>query len=153
MIRALVLAVALSSVSSLPLAQEAPAAPPASAEVPQAQAAGEAEFEARAEAFGERMQAMAEEMRNAVGAAGGDAAKQDADLDAIELRYQADAEAFAVALEAFVNQQAAGVPEDQRGAMTAGMTAALPQIRSYPQQVRAQVEAAAAAPAPDAPAS
>ena len=96
---------------------------------------------------------MAEEMRNAVSAAGGDAAKQGADLDAIELRYQADAEAFALALEAFVNQQAAGVPEDQRGAMTAGMTGALPQIRSYPQQVRAQVEAAAAAPAPDGPAS
>lgn len=152
MIRALVLAAALASAPSFVLAQQA-AAPAAEAPAASEDAPGEAEFEARAEAFGERMQTMAEEMRNAVSASGGDAVKQDADLDAIELSYQPDVEAFAAALEAFVNQQALAVPEDQRGAMTAGMAAALPQIRAYPQQVRAQVEAAAVAPPAEAPAS
>lgn len=146
MIRALVLAAALASAPALVLAQEA-AAPAAEA----APAPGEAEFETAAAAFGARIQAMGEEMQAAVTAAAGDAAKQDADLDAIEARYQPDVDAFLAALETFVQQQAAAAPEGERAEMTAGLTAAGPQIRAVPAQVRAQIEAAAAAPAPAAP--
>lgn len=150
MIRAFVLAAALASAPSLALAQDAaaPADSPAEAAAP-----GQAEFEATAQAFGARMQEMAEEMRNAVSAAGGDAAKQDADLDAIEVRYQADVDAFAASLRTFVGQQAAALPEAERAQMTAAIGAALPQIQAYPRQIRAQVEQAAATPAPAAPAS
>ena len=48
------------------------------------------------------MQTMAGEMQNAIINAGGDNAKKTADLDAIEVRYQADVDDFALALEAFV---------------------------------------------------
>lgn len=147
MIRAFVLAAALATAPTLVLAQEAVA--PAA---PTAEAPGEAEFEAKAEAFGGRMQQMGQEMQAAITAAAGDAAKQDADLDALEAQYQPDVDAFVVALEAFVAQQAGQVPEDQRAEMNAGIAAALPQIRAYPQQIRAQVEAAAAAQAATPPA-
>lgn len=145
MIRALVLAAALSSGSTLALAQEASAPAPAPVEA-QAEVSdtAEAEFQVRAEAFGGRMQAMAEEMQGAITSAGADAAKRTADLDAIEVRYQADVDDFALALEAFVSRQAAAAPEAERAAMTASIGAALPQIRSYPRQIRTQVETAAA---------
>lgn len=99
MIRALVLAAALASAPALVLAQDAPA--PAAEAAP---APGEAELEAAAAAFGARIQTMGEEMQAAVTAAGGDAAKQDADLDAIEARYQPDVDAFLAALETFLQQ-------------------------------------------------
>lgn len=141
MIRVLLLAAVLSASAPVAFAQTAPAP---SAEAPaDAPEPGEAEFDAKADAFGARMQQMGDEMQAAVTAAAGDASKQDADLDAIEARYQPDAEAFAVALEAFVNHQAAGQPEAERAAMTANILAAVPQIRSIPQQVRAQIEQAA----------
>lgn len=149
MIRASVLAAALATAPTLVLAQEA-AAP--AAEAPGAPAPGEAEFQAAAMAFGARIQAMGEEMQAAVTAAGGDAAKQDADLDAIEARYQPDIDAFIAALEGFVQQQAASSPESERAEMLAELAEAGPQIRAVPGQVRAQIEAAATAPAaPAAP--
>ena len=98
------------------------------------------------------MQRMAEEMQAAITAAAGDAARQDADLDAIEVRYQPEIDAFAGALQTFVNAQAAAAPESERAGMTAGIAAALPQIRAIPQQIRAQVEQAAAQPAATPPA-
>ncbi|WGM32811.1 hypothetical protein [Brevundimonas sp. NIBR11] len=151
MIRALLVAAVLSTAAPAALAQTTAPAP--STEAPAADAPGEAEFEARAEAFGERMQQMGEEMQAAITAAAGDSAKQDADLDALEARYQPDVDAFVAALEGYVAQQAALVPEAQRAEMNAGIAAALPQIRAYPRQIRAQVEQAAAAPAPTPPAS
>ncbi len=144
MIRALVLAAALASAPALVMAQEASA--PA-AQTPAAPAPGEAEFQAAAVAFGARVQAMGEEMQAAVTAAGGDAAKQDADLDAIEAHYQADIDTFVLALETFVRQQAAGAPDGDRAEMLSELEEAGPQIRAVPGQVRAQIEAAAAAPA------
>lgn len=141
MIRALVLAAALASAPALVLAQEAPA--PA-AEAPAAPAPGEAEFQAAAMAFGTRVQAMGEEMQAAVTAAAGDAAKQDADLDAVEAKYQPDIDAFVTALETFVQQQAAAAPESERAEMLSELAEAGPQIRAVPGQVRAQIEAEAA---------
>lgn len=149
MIRALVLAAALASAPALVLAQEA-AAP--AAEAPAAPAPGEAEFQAAAMAFGTRIQTMGEEMQAAVTAAAGDTARQDADLDAIEARYQPDIDAFVLALEAFVQQQAAAAPEGDRAEMLAELAEAGPQIRAVPGQVRTQIEAAATA-APAAPAT
>jgi len=151
MIRVLVLAAALSASAPAAFAQTTPAPAP-SAEAPAADTPGEAEFEAKADAFGQRMQQMGQEMQAAVTAAAGDAAKQDADLDAIEAQYQPDAEAFAVALEGFVGQQVAAQPEAERAGMASNLLAALPQIRSIPQQVRAQIEQAAAQAATTPPA-
>lgn len=148
MIRALVLAAALAAAApSVVLAQDA-AAPAAAAPSP-----GEAEFQAAAVAFSTRIQAMAEEMQAAVTAAAGDATKQDADLDAIEARYQTDVDAFVTALETFVQQQATIVPESERAEMLSGLEEARPQVRAVPQQVRAQIEAGAAAQATASPAS
>ena len=134
MFRAIVLAVALCSASSVALAQEAAAELPA--------AAAEVEFDAKADAFAARMQTMAADMQTAIINAGDDAAKKDADLDAIEARYQPEVEAFAGVVEAFVNAQAAGAPPEQRASVDSTIAAALTRVRAYPQQVRAQVEAA-----------
>ena len=138
----ILLVVALSTLAPAVTAQTAPATP---AETP---APGEAAFEATAEAFGARMEAMQAEMQTAVADAGGDAARQAASLDAIEARYQPDADAFATAFETFMNQQMAAAPETERAGMLAGLTQALPQLRSVPRLVRTQIEQAAAAAAP-----
>ncbi|WP_426052138.1 translation initiation factor IF-2 [Brevundimonas sp. SL161] len=143
MIRALVIAAALSTMAPAVSAQTAPATP---AEAP---SPGEAAFEATAEAFGAKVEAMQAEMQTA--AAEADAARRAASLDAIEARYQpdADADAFATAFEVFMNQQMAAAPETERPGMLAGLTQALPQLRSVPRLVRTQIEqAATAAPAP-----
>ncbi|WP_425989440.1 hypothetical protein [Brevundimonas sp. TWP2-3-2] len=116
-------------------AQTAPATP------------GEAAFEATAEAFGVKVEAMQAEMQTAVAEA--DATRRAASLDAIEARYQPDADAFATAFDTFMNQQMAAAPETERAGMLAGLTQALPQLRSVPRLVRTQIEqAATAAPAP-----
>ena len=144
MIRALILSVALTSIAPVVMAQDVVKVFVVVAEA-DALAPGEAEFEARAEVFGERMQAMADEMSAAITAAAGDAAKQDADLDAIEARYQADADAFAADLTAFVTAMAEAAPEEERAGMTASIAGAVPQIRSIPASVRSGVEQAATA--------
>lgn len=140
MIRVLFLAAALATASPV-FAQTAPAP----AERPDAASAAEAEFEAKAEAFEERLQTMQDEMQAAVTEHGADAAGRDAALDAIQARYQPDVDAFATDLEAFVNTQAAGLPEAQAAEMRSGIAAALPSIRSIPQQARTAVVAAGAA--------
>lgn len=109
----------------------------------------EAEFEALANAFGQRMEGMTAEMHAAVTGAAGDTAKRDADLDAIEARYQPEAEAFASALEAFLNHQASQADQaaEAQAQIAMALAAALPQVRTIPQQVRVRVIEAAAAPA------
>ncbi|WP_428151406.1 translation initiation factor IF-2 [Brevundimonas sp.] len=143
MIRALVVAAALSILAPAAIAQTAPTTPAA------APAPGQAEFEATAEAFGTKMEAMQQEMQAAVADAGADAARRTTSLDAIEARYQPEAEAFATAFEAFMNQQAGAAPATERAGMMAGLAQALPQLRAVPHLVRTQIEqAATAAPAP-----
>lgn len=157
MIRVLVLAAALTAVAPSALAQEVPyesVATPAAPLAPPAPAApalspAEVEFEARAQAFGLRMQEMGVEMQNAITGAAGDAAKQDADLDGIEARYQPDVDVFVAALQAYVMSQQAVAPEAERAAMQTSLAAALPQIRAFTSSIRSQLEqAATAAPAP-----
>jgi hypothetical protein len=133
----------------------APAAAPQAAPAPAAEDAespDEAAFEAKADAFGDRMKGMMEEMQAAVAAAGADAAKKKTDLDAIQARYQPEADGFATDLQNFLQTQAAAVPEDQRAGMLEGVEQALPKIRGLPAMLRAQAEqpqapAPAAAPA------
>ncbi|MBU2379945.1 MAG: hypothetical protein KJ824_12330 [Alphaproteobacteria bacterium] len=146
MIRIVPAAVAVAAVLAFAPAALAQTAPAEAGQAATGETPGpsEAQFEARAEAFGVRMQAMATEMQSAVAGAGGDAAKQDADLDAIEARYQAYADTFATELSAFVSAQAEAAPEEERAGMTAGIAGALPQIRAIPATVRSQVEQAAA---------
>ena len=138
------------------LARQAAAPTPQTAPAPEAEADDEAKspeeaaVEAAGEAFGARMEAMSQEMQAAATAAGADKDKAKADLDAIQARYQPDADAFAATLTEFIRGQVGAVPEDQRAGMTAALEQVGPTIKGVPAQVRAQVEQAAAAPAPEA---
>lgn len=115
-------------------------------------AAAEAAIEARAEAFEGRIRQMGEEMGAAITAAGTDRAKRTADLDAIQARYQPEADAFASELEAFVLPQLAALPADQQAGARTGFEAGMAQIRGLPAMVRAQAEQSAdAPPEPSAP--
>lgn len=142
MIRVLVLAAALATAPSAFAQTAAPAAP---ATQPAPDASAEAAFEAKAEAFGESMEAMQGEMAAVVSNAAGDTARRDRELDAIEARYQGEADAFATAVQTFAAGQAAMVPADQQAAMQTQIEAALVQIRGVPKQVRAGVVSASAA--------
>ena len=139
----LTLAVAAPTLAQTPT--QTPAAPPAAtAPAAPSDSAEEAAFNAKGEAFGKRMEAMAGEMQAAFTAAAGDQAKAKADLDAIQARYQPEADAFATELESFGAAQAAQAPEEQRAAITSGVGSAVPTIKAVPAQVRGQVEQAAA---------
>lgn len=144
MIRTLILAAVLLTAASPATAQttQPPAGPEAT------RSSSEAQFEALAQSFGARMEAMEAEIGAAITNTAGDPARRDVDLDAIEARYQADADSFALALEAFVNGQADLVPEPQKSEMKAGIVEALPRIRGIPRTVRAAMEQAVALPAP-----
>ena len=141
MIRTLVIAAVLASSAPVSMAQvayapaEAPAAPAASSD---------AEFETVANAFGARMEAMQQEMATVINNTPGDPTRRDADLDAIEARYQPEVDAFAVAMEAFANSQVALLPEAQQEQMRAQIAVALPQIRALTLQIRTGLEQAAA---------
>lgn len=148
MIRAFLLTAAVLAAGPA-FAQTAPpsaevAAPPPSAE--------QIAFQTRADAFGAMIQTMAQEMQDAVTVAGADTAKRDTDLDAIETRYQPQVDEFIAALQTFVDGQAAAMPADQAEGMRAGLTTAMPRIRSVISTVRAQIEQGADAPAVVAPA-
>lgn len=123
------------------------ATPDASVEAESAASPDEAAFEARAEAFGQGIAAMAEEMQAAIAAAGADTAKKTADLDAIQSRYQSSADTFAADLQTFVAAQAATRPAEEAAEMTEGLDGALVQIRGVPAQVEQAATAAPAAPA------
>ncbi len=116
-------------------AQTAPAAPATPTPAPD-----EAAFEAHAEAFGKTIQTMTTEMQAA--AAQTDKAKAKTDLDALQARYQPQADAFAADVLAFASTQ--GAPADQ-------LATAETQIKAIPAMLRAQAEAEAAAPAPATP--
>lgn len=127
-------------------ARQAPAAPPAAEAVDPAEAA----MKAKAEAFGARIEVMTGEMQAAITAAGGDTARAGAALDAIQARYQPEADALAEEMKAFLEGQAAEVSEEERAGVLAALAVAVPMIKGVPAMVRGQVEqgaAAAAAPA------
>ncbi|WP_428153514.1 translation initiation factor IF-2 [Brevundimonas sp.] len=122
-----------------PQAAPAPATAPAPAE--EADSPEEAAFEAKGEAFGEKMETMSDEMQAA--AVQADKAKAKTDLDAIQARYQPEVDAFADEFQAFIVGQ--GGPADQ-------IAVAAQRIKSVPAMVRTQAEQAAAAPAAATPA-
>ena len=152
MIRVLILAAALATAAPA-FAQTAPAPAPAPANAAAPAALEDAEFDAKAEAFGQRMQTMQTEMATVISNTAGDTARRDRELDAIVARYQPEADAFAGAVEAFAAGQAAMMPADQQAAIQARIAEALAQVRGVPNQIRtALVSAAAAAQAAPAPA-
>lgn len=147
-VRLFLTAAAALALAAPALAQNAPSAPPVAAA---ATDPAEAALQVKAEAFGARIEAMAGEMRAATLAANGDQTRARADLDAIAVRYQPEADAFAAELETFFAGRLAAAPEAQRAqvAQVGAMLSA--QIKGAPAQARDQilaaVVAAAAAPA------
>lgn len=139
--RSIVFAAALMAATPA-LAQETTPPPPPASDT----SAAEAAIEARAEAFEGRMRQMGEEMGAAITAAGPDRAKRAADLDAIQARYQPEADAFVSELEAFVLPQLAALPADQQAGARTGFETGMAQIRGLPAMVRAQAEQSADAP-------
>ena len=103
----------------------APAAPAAPAPTP-AQAA----FQAEAEAFQQRVQPMESEIVAAVTAAGTDAAKAQADADAVIDRYAVEFTTFADKLDAFLDSEiAASTDQAAIAGMTQAKATAVPQLR------------------------
>lgn len=142
-LRLVLAAAATLTLASPVFAQDANPAPVA----PAPAANAEAEFEAVAEAFEAKMEAMQAEMTAAVATAGADTAKRDADLDAIQAKYQPDADAFAAQLDAFLTSQMSAMPEEQRAQMTQMGPMIMVKVKGAPAEVRAKVIAAPAAPA------
>ncbi|MFC7377591.1 translation initiation factor IF-2 [Brevundimonas sp. GCM10030266] len=149
-IRLILAASALLVSAPAALAQEAPAAPPvAPAPVDPAEAA----FQLRAQAFQTEFRTMAQEM-DAVVKAGGDQARVNSDLDAIEARYQPKMQAFVDELTVFLQAQAAKETDaEEKAEMLQTIPVATQQILGLPAMIRSQIVAAAAAAAAEAPAS
>ncbi len=128
----------------------APAAPPAAEAVDPAEAA----LEAKGEAFGQSMQAMAGEMQSAITAAAGDQTRGNAALDAIVARYQPQADSLAADVQTFLDaKMASSTDEQEKASLASAGPAAVAQIKGVPAMVRGQMvqAAAAAAAAPAAP--
>lgn len=142
--RAVLAASAVFAFAAPALAQTPPPAPAAPAAP--AQSAEEAAFEAKAEAFGARMQQMGGEMQAAVTAAAGDTAKANTDLDAIAARYQPDADTFADEVAAFITAQSASAPAEQQAQMAQMIPMITAEVKGAPAKVKADVLTAAAAP-------
>lgn len=115
----------------------APIAPP---EREAGQSSIEAAFQPIAEAMSLRMQAMAQEMQAAIVASGSDLVKRDADLDAIEARYQPDVDAFISALLVIVEDEAAAQSTEDAAALRNGVADAMPLLQGMTGVVRTQVE-------------
>ena len=143
--RAVLAASAVFAFAAPALAQTPPPAPAAPAAP--AQSAEEAAFEAKAEAFGPRMQHMSTEMQAALTAAAGDTAKANTDLDAIAARYQPDADTFADEVGAFITAQSAAAPAEQQAQMAQMIPMITAEVKGAPAKVKADILAAAAAPA------
>ena len=141
-----IIAAAALLAASPALAQQTPPPPAATAPVSPPDAAAEAAFQARGQAFEGRVRQMGEEMGAAIVAAGPDRARRATDLDAIQARYQPEMDAFATDLEAFVLPQINALPADQQPEARAAMASAVAQLRGLPATLRAQAEQAADTP-------
>ena len=107
----------------------------------------EADVEAQAEIFETAIEAMTEEMEAAIKTAGGAAAAKP-QLDAIQAKYQLDADAFANTLDKFVDAQLTVLPAEARASMEA-VRSAVSVVRGAPAMARQQIEAAGSVPAED----
>ena len=136
-------AVAALAIAAPAFAQDAAPAPqaPAAAAPEAPPTPEEAAFEAKGEAFGQRIEAMVTEMQTA--AAQSDKAKAKTDLDGIQARYQPEVDAFATEFETFVTAQTAASGQDA----SVQIAAVAQQIKTIPAQARAEAEAEANAPA------
>lgn len=85
-------------------------------------------------AFQRILEPMAQEMRNAISAAGDDTDRRKADLDAIEASYQAQVEVFATKMVAWLERG------DGFG-LDAFRTILIPDARARVSTIRAQLEA------------
>ncbi|QTC91343.1 hypothetical protein [Brevundimonas goettingensis] len=131
------------AVAAPAFAQTAPAPAPQAAPAPAVESTDSPEelaFKAKADAFGDRMKGMYEEMQAAVTAAAGDAGKQKTALDAIQARYQPEADTFATDFQSFMQTELAAVPEAERTEAMAQVEQAIPQFRSLPSMLRAEAE-------------
>ncbi|MEY4556171.1 MAG: hypothetical protein RL093_1290 [Pseudomonadota bacterium] len=145
-LRTALAAAAVLALATPVFAQNAPAADPAAT----AQAETEAAFEAKGQAFQQAMATMRGEMQAAVTAAAGDQAKANADLDAIAARYQPQADAFALELDAFITSQLPLMPPEAQAQMAQMGPMIRGQIIGATATIKAgvvQEAAAAAAPA------
>ena len=144
----------LAAVSTLTFgsAQDASVQPAASQSPPAAEAEtqspAEAACEARAEAFGARMDTMQPALQAVLSDPSTDKAGKMAAADAVIDGYVPDIETFATELEAFIRSQA-DLPEnaEQRENMLQAAAAAPTAIRGIPEQVRAGIRASLEAPA------
>lgn len=150
-IRLILAAAAAMAVAAPAFAQDAPA--PQSPPAAEATDPAEAALEAKGEAFGQHMQAMAGEMQSAITAAAGDTARANTALDAIVARYQPEADSLAADVEAFIaSQMATSTDAEEKAQMASAGPAAVAQIKGVPAMIRGQIQASAtAAPAPAAP--
>ncbi|QYF86756.1 hypothetical protein [Brevundimonas sp. PAMC22021] len=143
-----ILALAVAAPALAQTDAQTPASPPAAATPAQPATLDPAQLQAKGEAFGARIQAMITEMQAARTAAGSDTARAKTDLDAIQARYQPEADAFATELETFVAAQASQIPDDQRAGFTTGMAQAVSAVRGAPAEARADLEKASVSAAP-----
>lgn len=143
------LAAAALMVAAPAFAQTAPAPAPTPAPAPAAPAGPDEDaVDAASAAFEAQIEQMTTEIQSAKTAAGADTAKANADADAIVVKYQPKADAFAEMVKAFIATQP--VPPEAQGQVTA----AIEQIRSIPKMVRDHAMNPEPAPAvPAAPAT
>lgn len=133
--------------------QEASGVAQPSAETP-APPMDETAFEARAERFEAQVDQMSHELDAAVQANAGNRAATLASVDEILARYRPEIEGFADDFDAFIAAQAAQAANDPEALaeLNAARAAAIPVIRSIPDQIRAgliqnlDAQAAGAAP-------
>ena len=149
-IRMILAASAVLAFGAPAFAQDAPVAPPAA---PAVDAEAQAAFEARGEAFEAAIEAMTREMQVAATAAGGDTAKANADLDAIAVRYQPQADAFADDLDGFLASQLPSMPAEAQAQMAQMGPMLRARITGIPAETKAKVLQAAAAQVPAPPAT
>ncbi|MGV9006996.1 MAG: hypothetical protein ACOH1H_09705 [Brevundimonas sp.] len=141
--RLIIAALAALAFAAPALAAPAPQTPPVAAE---AKSPEEIAFQARADAFKDRMMQMQAEFRTAVTGAGGDEARGMAAVDAVLARYHPDVEAFLTDFDQFIDSQAAGATDaTTQQSLMAAKTAVRQSLEAMPEQMRSGARTAIAA--------
>ena len=140
-LRAALIAIALSFATPA-FAQQASGTAPPALSAAQAKAA----FEARGQAFQQSLATMQGEMQTALTAAGADHAAANANMDAILVRYQAQAAAFANELDAFVVSQLPTMQPEAQAQMVQMVPTLRAQIINAPSVIKGGLLQAAGRP-------
>lgn len=141
--RTLLAATAAIALAGAVQAQDAAAPQAAPQAAPEAAAPmDEAAFEARAARFEAQVDQMSHELDAAVQAGGGDRAATLASVDEILARYRPEIDGFADDFDVFITAQAAQAADDPEALarLNAAREAAIPVLRSIPDQIRAGLE-------------